>query len=173
LDTATLDLNGQKVWAQTFAKVSDDNSFQPSWYSGQFLEGIGSTAGWLFPRAINALQEEHIPMNLISYTGTVLSGNFLSLNPFCQTISTKETTPVFFTKVWPNPAKTVLNIEVPMNGEAAHVRIFDISGKTVLTATCRAFDIMQVNITDLKPGIYLFKVVVPNHGIAAGRFIIE
>jgi len=75
LDTATLDLNSQKVWAQNFAAVRNDDSFQPSWYSGQFLEGIGSTAGWLFPGAINALQEEHIPMHLISYTSPVLSNN--------------------------------------------------------------------------------------------------
>lgn len=173
LDTATLDLNGQKVWTQTFAEVSNDDSFQPSWYSGQFWEGIGSTAGWLFPRAINALQEEHIPMNLISYTSPVLSGNFLILNPFCQTTSLEESTPVFYAKVWPNPAKAVLNIEIPVNGQAVQVQIFDVSGKLVATATHRAFDNIQVNITNLKPGIYLFKVIMPTHGIAAGRFIVE
>lgn len=173
LDTATLDLNGQKVWSQTFAEVSNDDSFQPSWYSGQFLEGIGSTAGWLFPRAINALQEEHIPMNLISYRSPVLSGNFLNLNPFCQTTSLQENTPVFYTMVWPNPAKAVLNIELPINGEVVQVQIFDVSGKTVLTVTTHASDVMQVNITDLKPGIYLFKAMMPTHGIAVGRFMVE
>jgi hypothetical protein len=173
LDTATLDLNGQMVWSQTFAEVGDDDSFQPSWYSGQFLEGIGSTAGWLFPRAINALQEEHIPMNLISYLSPVLNSNFLSLNPFCQTTSLKESIPVFTAKAWPNPAKAVLNIEVPINGEAAHVRIFDVSGRLVTTATNCAFDTMQVNIIDLKPGIYFFKAFMPTHGIGVGRFIVE
>lgn len=173
LDTATLNLNGQAVWSQTFIEVGSDNSFQPSWHSGQFLEGIGSTAGGLFPRAINALQEEHIPMNLISYTSPVLSGNFLNLNPFCQTTSLQENTPVFYTMVWPNPAKAVLNIELPINGEVVQVQIFDVSGKTVLTVTTHASDVMQVNITDLKPGVYLFKAIMPTHGIAAGRFMVE
>ena len=173
LDTATLDLNGQKVWSQTFAEVSNDDSFQPSWYSGQFLEGIGSTAGWLFPRAINALQEEHIPMNLTSYTSPALNSNFLNLNPFCQTTSLEESIPVFTAKVWPNPAKAVLNIELPINGKAVQVQIFDVSGKLLLTATNRAFNTIQVNITDLKPGIYFFKAFMPAHGIAVGRFIVE
>ncbi|MBX2892686.1 MAG: T9SS type A sorting domain-containing protein [Saprospiraceae bacterium] len=173
LDTAALDLNGQAVWSQTFIEVGSDGPFQPSWYSGQFLGGIGSTAGWLFPRAINALQEEHIPMNLISYTSPVLSGNFLNLNPFCQTTSLEESTPVLTVKVWPNPAKTELNLEVPINGKEVQVQIFDVSGKMLLTATNRAFDTMQVNITVLKPGIYLFKAIMPTRGIAAGRFIVE
>jgi len=173
LDTATLDLNGQKVWAQTFSEVGNDGPFLPSWYSGQFLEDIGSTAGWLFPRAINALQEEHIPMNLISYTSPALSGEFLNLNAFCQTTSLEESSPVFSTKVWPNPTKAVLNIKLPINGEAFQVQICDVSGKTVLTATGRSSDSTQVNITGLKQGVYLFKVIVPNRGIATGRFIVE
>lgn len=173
LDTMTLDLNGQKVWAQTFAEVGDHDSFLPTWYSGQFLEGIGSTAGWLLPRAINALQEEHIPMDLISYTSPVLNGNFLNLNTYCKTTYIKQNTPVLSTKVWPNPAKTVLNIEVPINGEAVLVRIFDVSGKLVTTTTNRAFDTMQVSLTDLKPGIYFFKAIIPTHGIGSGRFIVE
>jgi hypothetical protein len=173
LDTATLNLNGQAVWSQTFMEAGSDDSFKPSWYSGQFLEGIGCTAGWLFPRAINALQEEHIPINLISYTSPILNGNFLSLNPFCQTASTKANTPVFSAKVWPNPGKTVLNIEMPINGEATQFQIFDVNGKLVLTTTDRVVNTIQINIADLKPGIYLLRAIMPTQGIIAGRFIVE
>jgi len=173
LDTTTLDLNGQKVWAQTFSEVGNDGPFLPSWYSGQFLEDIGSTAGWLFPRAINALQEEHIPMNLMSFKRPALSGNFLNLNPFCQTTSSKEGTTIFDIRVWPNPAKAMLNIKLPISGEAVQAQIFDVSGKMVVTASMRTSDSIQVNITGLKQGVYLFKVIVPNRGIATGRFIVE
>ena len=75
--------------------------------------------------------------------------------------------------MWPNPAKAVLNIELPINDKAVQVQIFDVSRKTVLTAMGRAFDILEVNIIDLKPGIYLFKVIMPTHGVAAGKFIVE
>ncbi|MBX2893188.1 MAG: T9SS type A sorting domain-containing protein [Saprospiraceae bacterium] len=173
VDTTTLDLNGNAVWAQTFVEVGDDDAFQPSWYSGQFLEGIGSTAGWLFPRAINALQEEHIPVSIISYISPTLNGNFLNLNAFCQTTSTKGIKPVSSVKVWPNPAKTVLNLEVPTTGEGVQVQIFDVSGKMLVTATNYALDTIQVNIASLTPGIYLFKAIMPAYGIAAGRFMVE
>lgn len=174
LDTATLDLNGQKVWAQTFAEVSDDDFFQPSWYSGQFLEGIGSTAGWLFPRAISALQEEHIPISLISYTSPALNGNFLNLSSFCPTTSLQEKTPSLFAKVWPNPANDVLNIELPEGCSPALIQILDLAGRINLEMrTTDISPVFKINITHLKPGNYLLKAIVSDKGIAVGRFVVD
>lgn len=174
LDTATLDLNGQKVWAQTFEEIQNDDDFHSSWYNGQFWEGIGSTAGWLFPRAINGLQEEHIPLNLISYTSLALSGNFLNFNPFCPTTSIKEKFSNFFVKVWPNPANDVLNIELPEGNAPVLIQIIDQTGRIVLNAkTTDASPFFKINVATLRPGNYLFKAIIPDKGIAIGRFVVD
>lgn len=171
LDTATLDLNDQMVWTQTFAEVSNDESFQPSWYSGQFLEGIGSTAGWLFPRAINALQEEHIPMNLISYASPALNGNFLNLNPFCQTTSLEEDAPVLYVKVWPNPANQSINIDIPGEPGMFEILIFDVYGKLLIRAETGA-PTTQIDISSFSPGFYVVSMA-KNGAVQESRYFVK
>ena len=157
VDTSTLELNGQMVWAQTFAEVGDDDFFHSSWHGGQFLEGIGSTAGWLFPRAINLLQEEHIPMNLVSYTSSTLIGNFFNVNPLCKTTSTKGATLVSSVTVLfrlsPNPAGDILNIETDSMPKGDYqLLIRDSYGRTV--EELEIGNTHQINIIHYAPGIY-------------------
>ena len=66
-DTATVILQGQSIRSQSYELVETTVPFQTSWYSGQFLEGIGNTSGWLLPRSINAIQETEIPYGLMRY----------------------------------------------------------------------------------------------------------
>lgn len=163
LDTATLDLNGQKVWAQTFTEVSNEDSFQPSWYSGQFLEGIGSTAGWLFPRAINALQEENIPMNLISYTGPTLSGIFLNLNPFCTTTSVYTNASNTKINIFPNPTSGIIDISFDgiFGDEIAVVEIINSVGILTSRWTISIKDLSTtINLdSGVPPGTYIVRVM--------------
>jgi hypothetical protein len=158
LDTTTLDLNGQMVWSQTFAEVSNIGSFQPSWYSGRFLEGIGSAAGWLLPRAINAIQEEHIPMGLISYTSPMLNGIFLNPGSFCQTTSLKENIPLFSTRAWPNPSSGAFVVQWDARINTAKVVLSDLAGRSVREWDANGGTLTVQDLHMLPHGMYLLTV---------------
>jgi aminopeptidase YwaD len=56
---------------------------------------------------------------------------------------------------YPNPASKVLNLKVDNNIRDFKVEITDMSGKQILTTENQT----QIDITHLKPGIYLGKVI--------------
>lgn len=173
LDTATLDLNGQAVWSQTFTEVNSDGPFQPSWHSGQFLEGIGSTAGWLFPRAINDLQEEHIPMNLVSYEGPVLGGNFMNINSFCPLTSLDVNTSKTKINMWPNPAGDILYLEFPETVTSVFIQIIDQSGKIVFERDIIDISILaSIDITALIPGVYSVRSIFSDKVNAISKLMV-
>lgn len=57
-------------------------------------------------------------------------------------------------RVFPNPASTVLNIEVPLKSE---VIIYDMSGKIVLSEMMEA-GLKQLDVSNLNRGMYVFAV---------------
>jgi hypothetical protein len=67
------------------------------------------------------------------------------------------------TKVYPNPAKDVLNIAV--EGDNAEVVISTLDGKIVLVENNK-----KINVSDLTAGMYIYKVKVDGK-IATGNFV--
>lgn len=57
-------------------------------------------------------------------------------------------------KVYPNPAKNVLNIDLPSHIKDFHVEINDMSGKLVLKSEKET----QINVSSLENGIYLCSI---------------
>lgn len=63
--------------------------------------------------------------------------------------------------VYPNPAKEVLNLDLQtVNGQQARVTIINVTGKVEMRATVNAGEVSQLNIKDLRPGLYLIEVGV-------------
>jgi len=57
-------------------------------------------------------------------------------------------------KVFPNPAKDIINVELEENVIADKIELYDIKGKLVLAQELNN----KINISDLDPGIYLLNV---------------
>lgn len=61
--------------------------------------------------------------------------------------------------VYPNPSKTIFNIEI---GNNATIAIFDMVGKEIITRKI-TLGIYQVDMSNYSPGIYLLKVTNENN----------
>lgn len=73
-------------------------------------------------------------------------------------------------RLYPNPAKEFIMIELNDNSNSATIEIYNIQGRKVLYQ--RITDKEQIQIRDLPKGIYLYKIF--NHGIhSTGKFQIE
>jgi hypothetical protein len=83
-----------------------------------------------------------------------------------MTLSTQDLEAIDFS-IYPNPANDVINITSKALMES--VRIYDITGKLVLSN--RAIDTNTLNISELRTGVYLFKVVLKNGSQITKRLI--
>ncbi|MBK0401640.1 T9SS type A sorting domain-containing protein [Adhaeribacter sp. BT258] len=58
-------------------------------------------------------------------------------------------------KVYPNPTENLLNIEIAEKTQNVTALLSDITGKVILSRNFKATEAKQLNIQNLKPGIYL------------------
>lgn len=67
---------------------------------------------------------------------------------------------VTFIKIWPNPVKDILNIEIPTNYSNSSVdyKIYDITGKMIIKGTQSAINSFQVFVGDLSKGVYFIEI---------------
>ena len=72
--------------------------------------------------------------------------------------------------MYPNPAKTNLNIVLPSNIENAKVQIFDILGKKVLQKDLQT-SYNTLNVANLNAGIYLVKIVGKGNTFGVKQFV--
>lgn len=127
--------------------------------------------------------------NSVSYTATepgvyhldaamtVCTNNILSTVDNPVTLSAKEgcflgvNNPQLAnaTKLYPNPANSVLNLIVPENAQVTNYSIIDITGKILLTGTIDQTE-TSINVEDLSSGTYIVKLNGPQ-AQAAKMFI--
>jgi len=68
-------------------------------------------------------------------------------------------------KIFPNPVKNSLNIDIPNNLKSKKLKIYDIYGKEVISKFL--FDNKtKINISDLPRGVYFVKI-----GVVSGKFV--
>ncbi|MBL0046873.1 MAG: T9SS type A sorting domain-containing protein [Bacteroidetes bacterium] len=79
-------------------------------------------------------------------------------------------------KMYPNPAKNILNIAADLAFTSLQIRIFDAPGKTVFYKTvesANAFQNIQLQLPALKTGIYFIELIAPQHTAYLKLSIIE
>ncbi len=89
----------------------------------------------------------------------VTDKDFLSIDDV--TVTKTLSTESFFKSnfaVYPNPASSVLNITSSNNAAINAASITDINGRTVKTVSLNAVSEAQINISDLKTGVYFLNV---------------
>ena len=72
--------------------------------------------------------------------------------------------------MYPNPAKTNLNIVLPSNLENSKVEVYDILGKIVLKKDLQA-SFNTLDVSDIKAGIYLVKILGEENTFGVKQFV--
>lgn len=99
------------------------------------------------------------------YDGSEISNNILkSINKKCN-----NTDPLFSkylnnVELYPNPAKNICNINLK-NLKVSRILIIDIQGKVIKVITKQDSEILNLNTSNLKNGLYLIKIITENETI--------
>lgn len=169
LDTATLHLNGQNLRTQTFATISlDDDYFGPAWH-GQFVEGIGSTGGWLLPRAIGGLQEEHIPSSIISFVAPDNAYRYDYPNS-CFLSAVRHPLSEAAPLVFPTLFQDQLFVVFPADLSHPTFRLYDHLGQLVKEEKI-TLGTNTIDVENVWSGIYFWQVIVEGKTLMGGKCV--
>ncbi|MBX3163177.1 MAG: T9SS type A sorting domain-containing protein, partial [Bacteroidetes bacterium] len=76
--------------------------------------------------------------------------------------------------VYPNPANSILNIESPLSPKGGTIKIVDVLGKEMLNEKLRIENgAAQINVSELKSGIYFLQVYEKGKLLAVQKVIKE
>ncbi|WP_408671461.1 T9SS type A sorting domain-containing protein [Lutibacter sp.] len=64
-------------------------------------------------------------------------------------------------KIYPNPVKDFLKIELPVNYSNAKVEIYDIYGR-YLSNSSISTNVNEIDVSNLNSGVYMFRIVLKN-----------
>jgi len=106
-------------------------------------------------------------------TTTPVTVYFDSLfGPVFTPVSVKNNVPTIEARIFPNPAKDVLKVTLPNNGNVAStITVLGLDGKAVRTLTTEANE-TSISLEGLKNGIYVCRIETAN-GIAVQKFSVS
>jgi uncharacterized protein (DUF2141 family) len=68
-------------------------------------------------------------------------------------------------QVYPNPAKTYINVELPSSKDGFTVEFFDLSGRVIVSRnTLASENSLTFNLSHLRNGVYLVRAVNKTNG---------
>jgi hypothetical protein len=149
-DMGTIDLeastNNGASWTSIWSQSGNKGN---SWLSASvdLSYYLGNTVQLRFNRITGGTWQADIALDNINLSNTVAN----NINSFTSTTSSDS---VYTFKMYPNPAKDVLNIKLATDGISTF-RIVDILGKTVKSGSISK---QPINISKLKTGIYLIEI---------------
>jgi hypothetical protein len=76
---------------------------------------------------------------------------------FCSSLLNVPFTTASSFRVYPNPAREKLNLEIPSNIESCSVSIYDLTGQTLFTRTCSSGR-SEFDLARFTPGYYFLRV---------------
>ena len=89
-------------------------------------------------------------------------------NCFTSTYEIAQSNPV---TMYPNPASAIVNFE--SNIEILQIEIFDYSGRVVVQKTSQFSRTVQIDLNNLKPGLYLTKSTFVNGNSQTNKLVIK
>ncbi|HQW56616.1 MAG TPA: S8/S53 family peptidase [Saprospiraceae bacterium] len=97
-----------------------------------------------------------------SLTGKTVSGGRLNLLKMMQNYSSAKKSESTKLSIYPNPAQNnlILKLDSVDNNSQAQIKIMDVTGKTFISIQLSLSDLHQLNITDLKAGVYFVSVMI-------------
>lgn len=156
------------------------------WWNGDFPPGIdyacvGSTSSISFypfntPSGLDLdwLTYARLPVEGSSFAKDTLPAYYLNFvysggpPPPCNTIvDTDEQAPPDSERIFPNPTSGLLRFSVSRPG--AFFTVFTTDGRKILTIPIDAEG--QVNVRNLSPGLYFYRIAEPGEQGRSGRFV--
>jgi hypothetical protein len=132
----------------------------------------GETDDYVFSAAAGSINLAASRSSSASFTLAAHGGsaNAVTTSNYAITLSNKEFDLNSF-KLFPNPSKTITNIELPGNVTAAKVKIYDTLGRLVLSQEV-SLDSNTIDTSSLQTGSYLL-VLRTDYGNATKNLIVE
>ena len=148
-DMGTLDLEASNDNGATWTSIwSQSGNLGNSWLSASvdLSSYLGSTVQLRFNRITGSTWQADIALDNISLTNTIANNTNLYTTYSVNTINTF--------KMYPNPAKDLLNVRLATEGLNSF-RIIDITGKIIKSGSISK---ESINIANLKAGVYLIEI---------------
>ena len=92
---------------------------------------------------------------------------------FDRTVGIVEVAAVEASKLYPNPVSSTAVIEFASEGRNYHVRVVDLTGKVVLKTNPVSTDRIELDVTSLNGGMYLYEIVSEGTTLSKGKFIVK
>lgn len=133
----------------------------------QLIEGIGSTFGLTY--GLIPPFEGGSALYCFSQNNIMLYPNSTDSCNLTLGISTFNPQPSTF-QIYPNPANTILNVELRMQNETATVEIHNTIGNCVHRQIAKSAN-CQINVSDLAEGVYTISIS-SKEGVVNKKFVI-
>lgn len=92
---------------------------------------------------------------------------------FDRTVGIIEVAAVEASKLYPNPVSGTAVIEFASEGRNYNVRVMDLTGKVVLNTSPVSTDRIELDLTNLNGGMYLYEIVSEGTALSKGKFIVK
>lgn len=153
----------------------NEPSFEPSYLGEYWIEGIGSIHGPLFPK-YPVLFSQELPADSLFTTCYKIENNIIWNNPnydscYVNIVMSNNELPDNGLRVFPNPVKNELRIEIPTNEIGNYkITIVDLFGKIIISKIYEHRKTIEINTTSLKSTFYILQVDI-NNKIYRQKFI--
>ena len=135
------------VSVTTTSITSNESSATYQWYDCTTNLAISGATNQTFVPTINGSYEVEITSGNCSERSGCIFFNTLSLDSFSESDI----------NIFPNPVKSDLNIEVAIDIQSLEIKLYDISGKLILS-TITSESLTTINISEFPQGIYFLNV---------------
>ena len=168
--------------AENFIPVATNNYVSIFHWYGYYQIGTPSINYYLYQDtghvvSVSALDAAHhnYQFAVYQYNYTTGATNYLTTNPTRGTYTTMSTgvknmsEEIFSFSIYPNPANTILNVELRNTNEESTIKITDLNGRILSeTKTHTAFE--KINLDEFSSGVY-FITVKSKEGNSTKKFI--
>ncbi len=103
-----------------------------------------------------------------SFDGDLTAPSFGAENPYQISFTIDLTI-----RAWPNPTTETLNLDMTGSGKIKTFELYDMSGKLVRIVPAYESSKQQLDVSDLKTGIYILRAKGSTKGFINKRFIIR
>ena len=155
-----------------------NNNYRKRWHFGgdrTWLEGIGSVGGLFFPLQYCFEEDQMLTCyedSIINWLNPELAQNGID----CFSVGIKPIdTQVELSKAYPNPCLDFITIDFNQNiARNTSVEIYNLLGQFIKSFALPAnFKKANIDVSSLKRGVYIYKVLTVDGIINTGKFIKE
>lgn len=165
VDSVLVDSSYRKRW--NFHTYND--YWGVIWNEGEIIEGIGNGYGLL--EGLLPMMDDNGFLLCYSENGTMIYPDGIGT---CTLITSND----FITKneniaVYPNPANTIINFELPLPKDEINtqLQLFDITGKAVFTKQIHSIT-TQIDISQYPKGMYFYQLLGEKENYS-GKLVIQ